>query len=158
MHTHKYTYIEKIDLHFYIYIYIHMYAGMPVHIYMGGCQNYGPFWVPITIRHLLFQHSQLGKAGEDPSTEAIKHIGYSKHHWPRIFLDITREGENETGHRNTSYYLLEILSQPGVGIQGNIFLVICSSFSHRSASSFPSLWPRPHHHYFFIFSSFFLRF
>ena len=23
-----------------------MYAGMPVHIYMGGCQNYGPFLGP----------------------------------------------------------------------------------------------------------------
>ena len=44
VHTHKYTYIEKIDLH--LYIYIHMYAGMPVHIYMGGCQNYGPFLGP----------------------------------------------------------------------------------------------------------------
>ena len=27
---------------------------------MGGCQNYGPFWVPIIIRHLLFRVPKKG--------------------------------------------------------------------------------------------------
>ena len=28
-------------------------AKIPIH--MGGCQNYGPFLVPIIIRHLMFR-------------------------------------------------------------------------------------------------------
>ena len=28
--------------------------GAPQRGQMGGCQNYGPFWVPIIIRHLIF--------------------------------------------------------------------------------------------------------
>ena len=28
--------------------------------YMGGCQNYGPFWVPSTIRHLIFRVPKKG--------------------------------------------------------------------------------------------------
>ena len=28
--------------------------------YMGGCQNYGPFWIPIIIRHLIFGVPQKG--------------------------------------------------------------------------------------------------
>ena len=28
--------------------------------YMGGCQNYGPFWVPIIIRHLIFRVPKKG--------------------------------------------------------------------------------------------------
>ena len=28
--------------------------------YMGGCQNYGPFWIPILIRPLIFRVPQKG--------------------------------------------------------------------------------------------------
>ena len=31
--------------------------------YMGGCQNYGPFWVPIIVRHLLFTYLWLAGNG-----------------------------------------------------------------------------------------------
>ena len=27
---------------------------------MGGCQSYGPFWVPIIIRHLIFRVPKKG--------------------------------------------------------------------------------------------------
>ena len=29
-------------------------------LYMGGCQNYGPFWVPTIIRHLIFRVPKKG--------------------------------------------------------------------------------------------------
>ena len=29
-------------------------------VYMSGCQNYGPFWVPLIIRHLLFRVPKKG--------------------------------------------------------------------------------------------------
>ena len=29
-------------------------------LYMGGCQNYGPFWIPIIIRHLMFRVPKKG--------------------------------------------------------------------------------------------------
>ena len=43
-----------IAVNYCIYIYIY------IDIYMGGCQNYGPFWIPILIRHLIFRVPQKG--------------------------------------------------------------------------------------------------
>ena len=31
-----------------------------VGLYLGGCQNYSPFWVPIMILHLLFGVPKTG--------------------------------------------------------------------------------------------------
>ena len=30
------------------------------HLHMGGCQNYGPSWIPIIIRHLIFRVPKKG--------------------------------------------------------------------------------------------------
>ena len=51
VHTHTYTYIHGcigmlytyVHIYSHIYIYTHVYAHMYIYIYMGGCQNDGPF-------------------------------------------------------------------------------------------------------------------
>ena len=39
--------------------------------YMGGCQNYGPVWVPIIIRHLLTYYLRYPK--RDPNFDNHPH-------------------------------------------------------------------------------------
>ena len=52
--------------------------------HMGGCQNYGPFWAPIVIGHLVFKgdhnfdnhpHAFFPGVTEEPGTWLLPQVG-----------------------------------------------------------------------------------
>ena len=139
-----------------------MYAGMPVHIYMGGCQEFmvpfGPYYnTAPTISALTTGQSRRGS-----KYRGDQHIGYSKHHWPRVFLDITREGEN--GNGSSEHVLLPFRDSfaarrwyPGKYFFGYLFIIF-SSFC--IFVPLPLAAPGTRHHYclsFFLHFSFVSR-